>query len=57
MADIIVQSFQQALGLIASGDYEFYATIYRTIYVSGVGTLLACAWSIPMALFLRSVLF
>ena len=52
MADILVQSFQQALNLIASGDLEFYATIYRTIYVSGVGTLLACMWSIPIAVFL-----
>ena len=49
MADIIVQSFQQALNLIASGNPEFYATVYRTIYVAGVGTLLSCLWSIPIA--------
>jgi tungstate transport system permease protein len=52
MADIIVQSFQQALNLIASGNPEFYATVYRTIYVAGVGTLLSCIWSIPVAVLL-----
>ncbi|HTY75700.1 MAG TPA: ABC transporter permease [Candidatus Nanoarchaeia archaeon] len=49
MPDIIVQAFQKALELIVHGNPEFYATIYRTIYVSGVGTLLSCAWSIPIA--------
>jgi len=42
MADIIVQAFQQAINLIASGDPEVYATVYRTIYVASLGTLLAC---------------
>lgn len=49
MADIIVQAFQQAINLIASGDPEVYATIYRTIYVAGLGTMLSCLWSIPLA--------
>jgi tungstate transport system permease protein len=52
MADIIVQAFQQAINLIASGDPEVYATVYRTIYVAGLGTLLSCLWSIPIAVFL-----
>ena len=52
MADIIVQAFQQAINLIASGDPEVYATVYRTIYVASLGTLLACVWSIPIAVFL-----
>ena len=52
MADIIVPSLQQAFGLIVSGDPEVYATVYRTIYVAGVGTLLACLWSIPIAVVL-----
>jgi tungstate transport system permease protein len=52
MGDIIGQSIQQAFNLIASGNPEFYGTIYRTIYVSGVGTLLACVWSIPIAVVL-----
>jgi tungstate transport system permease protein len=49
MPDIIIQAFQRAIELILSGNSEFYDTIYRTIYVSGVGTLLACTWSIPIA--------
>lgn len=52
MADIIVQAFQQAINLITSGDPEVYATVYRTIYVSGIGTLLSCLWSIPIAVVL-----
>ncbi len=52
MPDILIQAFQRAFDLILSGDPEFYATIYRTIYVSGVGTLLACVWSIPTAVLL-----
>lgn len=52
MADIIVQAFQQALNLITSGNPEVYATVYRTIYVAGLGTLLSCVWSIPIAVFL-----
>ena len=49
MADIIVPAIQGAIKLITSGDAEVYATIYRTIYVAGLGTLLACLWSIPIA--------
>jgi tungstate transport system permease protein len=52
MPDIIIQAFQRAFELIFSGNAEFYATILRTIYVSGVGTILACAWSIPIAVVL-----
>jgi tungstate transport system permease protein len=52
MADIIVPALQQALKLITSGDPEVYATVYRTIYVAGLGTLLACLWSIPIAVIL-----
>jgi tungstate transport system permease protein len=49
MPDIIVQAFQQAFQLILSGDPELVATVLRSIYVSGIGTLLACLWSIPIA--------
>jgi tungstate transport system permease protein len=52
MADIIVQAFQQAINLITSGNPEVYATVYRTIYVAGIGTLLSCLWSIPIAVVL-----
>lgn len=52
MPDIIVQAFQKAFELIFSGNTELFATVYRSLYVSGVGTLLACAWSIPIAVIL-----
>ncbi len=52
MADIIVPALQEAIKLITSGDPEVYATVYRTIYVAGLGTLLACLWSIPIAVLL-----
>jgi tungstate transport system permease protein len=52
MADIIVPALQQAIHLILSGDPEVYATVYRTIYVAGLGTALACLWSIPIAVIL-----
>jgi tungstate transport system permease protein len=35
--------------LIFSGNDEVYATVYRSLYVTGLGTLLACLWSIPIA--------
>jgi tungstate transport system permease protein len=49
MADIIVPAIQEAIKLITSGDPEVYATVYRTVYVAGLGTLLSCLWSIPIA--------
>jgi tungstate transport system permease protein len=52
MADLIVPAIQEAIKLIASGDSEVYGTIYRTIYVAGLATFLACLWSIPIAVFL-----
>ncbi len=52
MADIIIQAFQKAFELIFSGNSELFATVYRSLYVSGVGTLLACLWGIPIAIFL-----
>jgi len=52
MADIIVIAIQQAINLIASGNPEVYATVYRSIYVAGLGTLLSCIWSIPIAVVL-----
>ena len=35
--------------LIFSGNNEVYATVYRSLYVTGLGTLLSCLWSIPIA--------
>jgi tungstate transport system permease protein len=52
MPDIIVEAFQKAFELIFSGNSEIFATVYRSLYVSGLGTLLACLWSIPIAIIL-----
>jgi len=52
MFDTITDAFQKALQLIFSGDPEVFATALRSIYVAGAGTLLACIWSIPIAVLL-----
>jgi len=49
MHDLIVEAFRKALQLIFSGNSEVYATVYRSLYVTGLGTLLSCLWSIPIA--------
>jgi tungstate transport system permease protein len=49
MQDVIIQAFRKALELILSGDREVYATVYRSLYVTVLGTLLSCLWSIPIA--------
>lgn len=49
MADFITQAFEEAFRLILSGDPEVLAVVGRSLYVSGFGTLLACTWSIPIA--------
>lgn len=52
MFDVIIEAFQKAFQLILTGDPELFATALRSIYVAGVGTLLACLWSIPIAVLL-----
>ena len=52
MADIIVPALQQALNLITRRRPQVYATVYRTIYVAGLGTALACLWGLPIAVLL-----
>ena len=52
MPDVIIEAFQKAFELIFSGNAEVFATVYRSLYVSGLATLLACLWSIPMAVVL-----
>jgi tungstate transport system permease protein len=49
MNDIIVRAFMKALELILTGDPEVYATVYRSLYVTCLGTFLSCLWSIPIA--------
>jgi tungstate transport system permease protein len=52
MFDTIIDAFQKALQLIFSGNPEVFATALRSLYVSGLGTLLACLWGIPIAVLL-----
>ncbi|MGA2680808.1 MAG: ABC transporter permease [Candidatus Bathyarchaeia archaeon] len=52
MADIIGPAFEQAIKLILGGNHDVYATVYRSIYIAGLGTFLACLWSIPIAVVL-----
>ena len=50
MADPIFDAFGKAFELIFLGtDPEVYNTVARTLYVTGLGTLLACLWGIPIA--------
>ncbi len=52
MFETIIEAFQQALQLIFSGDPEVIAVTVRSLEVSGLGTLLACLWGIPIAVLL-----
>jgi tungstate transport system permease protein len=52
MADLIVPAIQEAIKLIIGGDSQVYGAVYRTFYVAGLATLLACLWSIPIAVIL-----
>lgn len=52
MSDVIIQALQKALELIFSGNAEVYGTVLRSLYVTGIGTLLSCLWSIPIAMIL-----
>ncbi len=52
MTDVIIQAFEEAFRLIFSGDPEVFSVVGRSLYASGFGTLLACTWSIPIAIFI-----
>lgn len=52
MADTIVSALQQAIHLLLTGNQDVYATVFRSIYIAGVGVMLACVWSIPIAVVL-----
>jgi tungstate transport system permease protein len=50
MLDItIVEAIQEALRLIITLDHEVFSIVTRSIYISGLATLLACAWGIPIS--------
>jgi len=48
ITDGIVKAFQ----LIFSGDPAFYGIVYRSIFFSGVATVLAALWGTPIAMLL-----
>jgi tungstate transport system permease protein len=50
MADAITQAFEEAIKLIFSGDPEVFAVVFRSLYASGLGVLLACLWGIPIGI-------
>ncbi|MCW4010664.1 MAG: ABC transporter permease [Candidatus Bathyarchaeota archaeon] len=49
MLEEFIQAFQQAIDMILRCDSTLIEVIGRSLYVSGLGTLLACTWSIPIA--------
>ena len=50
MADPIIQAFEEAIKLIFSGNPEVFAVVFRSIYASGLGVILACLWGIPIGI-------
>lgn len=47
--DPIIEGIIRAVGLILTGDPEVFGITALSLYVSAVGTVLACTWSIPAA--------
>ncbi len=47
-----LEAFLQALNLIWSGDPEVLSVVMRSLYVSGLATILSCLWGLPLALIL-----
>jgi tungstate transport system permease protein len=45
-----VEAIHQAIILILSGDPEVFSITIRSLYVSGLATLLSCLWGLPIAL-------
>ena len=46
----IVDGIQKALQLIFSGDPTVYGIVYRSLFFSGVATILAALWGTPIAM-------
>jgi len=45
----IVEAFQEAFRLIITVDPELFSIVIRSLSISGLATLLACLWCIPLA--------
>ena len=50
MASAIVEGFLRALALIASGDPTLKEITLRSVVISGLATILASSWSIPLGI-------
>lgn len=46
----IIDGVQKAFQLIFSGDPTFYGVVYRSLFFSGVATILAALWGTPIAM-------
>jgi len=49
MLETFVEAFRQAMELILKGDPEVISVTVRSLQVSGLATLMACAWGLPLA--------
>lgn len=50
MFETFIEAIHQAIILIWSGDPEVFSITLRSLYVSGLATLLSCLWGLPIAL-------
>jgi len=48
----IIDGIQKALQLILSGDPAIYGVVYRSLFFSGVATIIAALWGTPIAMLL-----
>lgn len=49
MLETFVEALRQAMELILKGDPEVISVTVRSLQVSGLATLMACAWGLPLA--------
>jgi tungstate transport system permease protein len=45
----IIEAFQEAFGLIITGNSEVFSIVGRSLSISGLATIIACIWGIPLA--------
>ena len=45
----LIEAFQEAFGLLVSGDPEVFSIVGRSLSISGLATIIACIWGIPLA--------
>jgi tungstate transport system permease protein len=50
MFETFIEAIHQAIILILNGDPEIFSITIRSLYVSGLATLLSCLWGLPIAL-------